>query len=151
MTATTTATNKSIAPTSVASGGVALSNSATASPETDTPTNCVLIYAAGSEGARLSQVYAALRATTVAARIYLFRGNDAAGTTKRLLRSRLLTAYTHSTTSVDPTSAQQPDFGWSDSIPLLLGPNESLWAGISVAQTSTPIVMHAEGGKYSTP
>lgn len=146
-----TVLNKSIAPTGTITGGVALGNTAVTSPETDTPANCVLILAAGSEGARLSQVYAALRATTVAGRIYLFRGNDAGGTTKRMLRSRLLTAYAHSTTSADPTAAQQPDFGWTDANPLILGPNESLWGGISTAQTNSPIVMHAEGGKYNTP
>ncbi len=149
--AITAATNKSIAPTGIASAGIPLGNTALTSPETDTPANAVLIYSAGPEGARLSQVYTALRATSVQARIYLFRGNDAAGTTKRMLKSRLTTAYTHSTTSADPTAAQQPDFGYTDTAPLLLGPNESLWAGVSVAQTNSPYIVHAEGGKYNQP
>jgi hypothetical protein len=148
---TTTQTNKSIAPTSVITGSADLLNAATASPETTAPTNTVKILDAGSEGARLTQVYSAIRATTVAGRIYLFRGSDAAGTVKRLLKSRLLTAYTHSTTSADPTIGNQPDFGYSETAPLLLGPGESLWAGCSIAQTSTPIAIHAEGGRYNTP
>lgn len=147
---TSTATNKSIAPTSILTGGVALSATAVANQDTDTPTNTVKLLDGGTEGARLSKVYAALRNTTVAARIYLFRGSDSAGTTKRMITSKAITAYTQSTTT-DPTTAQAPDFGFTDTAPFLLGPGESLWAGVSVSQTGTPIVMHGEGGKYNTP
>lgn len=147
--ASSTVLNKSIAPTSILTGAAAV-GSALSGVDTDTPTNAVKILDAGSEGARLSSVFVALRNTTVAGRVVLFRGNDASGTTKKVLKSKDLTAWATSTT-VGPSSVQAPDFGYSDAVPLILGPNESLWAGVTTAQTGTPVVVHAEGGKYNTP
>lgn len=147
---TTTQTNKTIAPTSVLTGRAVLNGAAVTGQDTDTPTNTVKVLEAGSEGARITSVYTALSGTIVATRTLLFIGNDATGTTKRVVGSKAHTAYTHSS-STDPTAAQAPAFAFSDNAPLILGPGESLWAGQLAAQTGSPIVVHAEGGKYNTP
>lgn len=144
----TTDKNKSIAPTSIGVGTVALGTNALGSTNTDTPSNAVKVMDAGSEGARISSVTLQPRDTVVATRVFLFRGNDAAGTTKRLIRSVVVAAGTFSTTAATPASV---DFGFNDSAPLFLGPGESLWAGQTVAQATSALIVNAEGGRYNTP
>lgn len=147
---TSTATNKSIAPVATLTGEVGLGATAVTGQDTDTPTNAVKVLDAGSEGARLFRVNTKVRNTVVACRVLLFRGSDSSGTTKRLLKSAAVAAYTWSTTS-EPVGTNEPDFGYTDSAPLILGPGESLWAAMTVAQTGSPILVNAEGGKYMVP
>ena len=92
-------------------------------------------------GARISRLTALARATNTATELQLYVSPDG-GATKRFIKSVLLAAYT-----VAATTAQTGgDFGYTDSSPLLLAPNETLYVGISV--TNTGIVFDAQGSAY---
>jgi hypothetical protein len=92
-------------------------------------------------GARISRLTALARATNTATELQLYVSPDG-GTTKRFIKSVLLPAYT-----VAATTAQTGgDFGYTDSSPLLLAPNETLYVGISVSNTG--IVFDAQGFAY---
>ena len=92
-------------------------------------------------GARISRLTALARATNTATELQLYVSPDG-GTTKRFIKSVLLPAYT-----VAATTAQTgADFGYTDSSPLLLAPNETLYVGISVSNTG--IVFDAQGFAY---
>ncbi|MCA3505091.1 MAG: hypothetical protein IOD05_17930 [Rhodobacter sp.] len=92
-------------------------------------------------GVRISRLTALARATNTATECQLFVSHDG-GTTKRFIKSVLLPAYTVATT----TAQTGADFGYSDSAPLPLGPNDTLYVGISV--TNTGIVFNAQGFAY---
>jgi len=92
-------------------------------------------------GARITRITALARATNTATELQLYRSPDG-GTTKRFIKSVLLSAYTVATT----TAQTGGDFGYTDSSPLLLAPNETLYVGISV--TNTGIVFDAQGFAY---
>lgn len=92
-------------------------------------------------GVRISRLTAFARATNTATECQLFVSQDG-GTTRRFIRSVLLPAYTVATT----TAQTGGDFGYSDASPLLLGPNDTLYVGISV--TNTGIVFNAQGLAY---
>lgn len=114
----------------------------TANPTyTDTPTNTVQLLAAQTNGARIQKITALARATVSATELQLYVSADG-GTTKRLIMSKLMTAYTVAQT----TGQTAIDFGYSDSSPLILSSLESLWVGIGV--TNTGIVFRAEGYAY---
>jgi len=92
-------------------------------------------------GARISRLTALARATNTATELQLYVSPDG-GTTRRFIKSVLLPAYT-----VAATTAQTGgDFGYTDSSPLLLAPNETLYVGISVSNTG--IVFDAQGLGY---
>ena len=92
-------------------------------------------------GARITRLTALARATNTATELQLYVSPDG-GTTKRFIKSVLLPAYT-----VAATTAQTgADFGYTDSSPLLLAPNETLYVGISVSNTG--IVFDAQGFAY---
>jgi hypothetical protein len=92
-------------------------------------------------GARITRLTALARATNTATELQLYVSPDG-GTTKRFIKSVLLPAYT-----VAATTAQTgADFGYTDSSPLLLAPNETLYVGISVSNTG--IVFDAQGLAY---
>jgi len=92
-------------------------------------------------GVRISRLTALARATNTATELQLFVSHDG-GTTKRFIRSVLLPAYTVATTSAQAGQ----DFGYTDAAPLILGPNDTLYVGISV--TNTGIVFNAQGLAY---
>ncbi len=107
----------------------------------DTPTTSVLLVTAGPNGARATKITALARATVTATELQLFISYDA-GTTKKLINSKLMAAYT-----VAQTTGQTPvDFGYSDLNPLLLAANAQLFVAIGV--TNTGIVFSAEWGDY---
>jgi hypothetical protein len=92
-------------------------------------------------GARITSIKALARATNTATELQLYVSPDG-GTTKRFIKSALLAAYT-----VAATTAQTGgDFGFTDSSPLILAKNETLYVGISV--TNTGIVFDAQGFGY---
>jgi|LakMenEpi03Aug12_release.lakeMendotaPanAssembly.Ray.scaffolds.fasta_scaffold111755_4 hypothetical protein len=94
-----------------------------------------------ANGARITRLTALARATNTATELQLYVSNDG-GTTKRLIRSVTLPAY-----SVVQTAGQTAaDMGYSDSAPLILGASEILYVGIGV--TNTGIVFRAEGFGY---
>lgn len=108
---------------------------------TDAPTNTVQLVAVQTNGARITKVTALARATVTATELQLYVSSDG-GTTKRLIASKLMSAYTVAQT----TGQTAADFGFTESIPLILAANESLWAAIGV--TNTGIVFRAEGFAY---
>jgi hypothetical protein len=88
------------------------------------PTNAVLLATAGANGARLTKLQAIpCESITTANQIQLFRSVDG-GTTKYFADSALMAVYTMAQTTEAPTT----DFGYSDDNPLILQPNERLYA-----------------------
>jgi hypothetical protein len=94
-----------------------------------------------ANGARITRLTALARATVSATELQLYVSNDG-GTTKRLIRSILMAAYTVAQT----TGQTAVDMGYSDSAPLILGASDTLYVGIGV--TNTGIVFRAEGFGY---
>lgn len=94
-----------------------------------------------ANGARITRLTALARATNTATELQLYVSNDG-GTTKRLIRSVLMAAYTVAQT----TGQTATDFGYSDSSPLILSASETLYVAIGV--TNTGIVFRAEGFGY---
>jgi hypothetical protein len=94
-----------------------------------------------ANGARITRLTALARATATATELQLYVSNDG-GTTKRLIRSILMAAYTVAQT----TGQTAVDMGYSDSAPLILGASDTLYVGIGV--TNTGIVFRAEGFGY---
>jgi hypothetical protein len=94
-----------------------------------------------ANGARITRLTALARATNTATELQLYVSNDG-GTTKRLIRSVLMAAYTVAQT----TGQTATDFGYSDSSPLILNASETLYVAIGV--TNTGIVFRAEGFGY---
>jgi hypothetical protein len=94
-----------------------------------------------ANGARITRLTALARATNTATELQLYVSNDG-GTTKRLIRSILMAAYTVAQT----TGQTAVDMGYSDSAPLILSASEILYVGIGV--TNTGIVFRAEGFGY---
>jgi hypothetical protein len=94
-----------------------------------------------ANGARITRLTALARATNTATELQLYVSNDG-GTTKRLIRSILMAAYTVAQT----TGQTAIDMGYSDSAPLILGASDTLYVGIGV--TNTGIVFRAEGFGY---
>lgn len=107
---------------------------------TTAPTNTVALFTAGANGSRVTRIGAIPQATVTAAQLQLFRSRDA-GTTKYVFGSALQAAYTMATTTAAPAT----DFGYSDDNPLILSPNEVLYAASSVTQT---VAFNAEGADY---
>lgn len=94
-----------------------------------------------ANGARITRLTALARATNTATELQLYVSNDG-GTTKRLIRSVTLPAYT-----VVQTAGQTAmDMGYSDSAPLILSASDTLYVGIGVSNTG--IVFRAEGFGY---
>jgi hypothetical protein len=94
-----------------------------------------------ANGARITRLTALARATNTATELQLYVSNDG-GTTKRLIRSILMAAYTVAQT----TGQTAVDMGYSDSAPLILSASDTLYVGIGV--TNTGIVFRAEGFGY---
>lgn len=108
---------------------------------TDSPTNSVQLLAAQTNGARIQKITALARAANTATECQLYVSADG-GTTKRFIKSVLMSAYT-----VAATTAQTgADFGYTDPSPLILSSSESLWVAIGV--TNTGVVFRAEGYAY---
>lgn len=108
---------------------------------TDTPTNTVQLLGSSTNGARITKLTALARATNTATECQLYVSPDG-GTTKRLIDSKLMAAYTVAQT----TGQAKTDFGFSESAPLILQAGESLWVGIGVSNTG--VVFRAEGFSY---
>lgn len=108
---------------------------------TDSPSNSVQLLAAQTNGARISKITALARATNTATECQLYVSSDG-GTTKRFIKSVLMSAYT-----VAASTAQTgADFGYTDYAPLILSSSDSLWVAIGV--TNTGVVFRAEGYAY---
>lgn len=107
----------------------------------DTPTNTQKVATMGANGGRVTKLSALARATNTATELQLFVSYDA-GTTKQLINSKLMAAYT-----VAQTTGQLPtDFGYSDDLPMILAANAELYVAIGVSNTG--VVFHAEWADY---
>lgn len=106
---------------------------------TDAPANTVLLMTAGADGAILTRLSAIPRATVTASSLVLFVSNDG-GTTKRLVNSELMAAYTLNATTAIPETA----FGaYNEVTPMRLGGGDQLYVGSQVA-IAGGIVFNAE-------
>lgn len=107
----------------------------------DSPNNAVELVPSQSKGCRLTKITALARATNTATELQLFTSSDS-GTTKKLVDSAVMAAYTVAQT----TKQTKTSFGLSESEPLVLAAGESLYACIGVSNTG--VVFRAEGGGY---
>lgn len=120
--------------------GVAVCTTAN-STYSDSPTNTQKLLTAGPNGARVTKITALARATNTATELQLYVSYDG-GTTKKLINSKLMPAYT-----VAQTTGQAPtDFGYAEDSAMILAANAEIYAAIGV--TNTGIVFHAEWGDY---
>lgn len=117
--------------TAVATAAAAITN--------DTPTNTVELLTAGADGCIVTRLTAIPRATVTASSLVLFVSIDG-GTTKRLIDSELMAAYTMATTTAVPETAFA---NYTETTPLRLPANAKLYAGSQVALASG-IVFRAE-------
>lgn len=105
----------------------------------DTPTNTVLLVTAGADGAILTRLTAIPRATVTASSLVIFISKDS-GTTKRLLDSELMAAFTVATTTAIPETVFTM---YNETTPLRLEAGDQLYVGSQVALASG-IVFRAE-------
>lgn len=105
----------------------------------DAPTNTVLIATAGADGALLTKLSAIPRDTVTASALYLFISADS-GTTKRMVDSALMAAFTvAATTDNKPTIFD----AITETTPIRLEAGDELYVGSAVALASG-IVFNAE-------
>lgn len=108
---------------------------------TTSPTNTVLLITAGANGARVTRVGAIpLETLASAVQLQLFRSRDA-GATRLFFESAVAGPCTMADTTEVPTA----DFGFSDDNPLILAPNERVYAAVRVAKQ---ITFNAEWADY---
>lgn len=88
----------------------------------------VKLATAGPNGALLFLVTATPRTTVTATQLQLYRSDDA-GVTLSVFRLKAMSAYTLAATTDTPAT----DFGFSESSPLRLAPNQEIWAATGVA------------------
>lgn len=95
----------------------------------DTPTNTEEIATAGSDGALITSLSFVPRATVTATALYLFVSKDN-GTTKRLIDSELMAAYTMAATTATPETKFA---NISESTPIRLEAGDKLYVSAGVA------------------
>lgn len=111
----------------------AMANAATAQatfPPTTSPSNTVLLVTAGTNGGRLTRLEGCPQETTTANNLQAYRDNGTAGVSKYLFKQVTLT----STVSAS-AAASNGDFGYSDTNPLILQPNERIYIAVGVAKS----------------
>lgn len=105
----------------------------------DAPTNTVELLTAGSDGAILTRLTAMPRATVTASSLLLYVSSDG-GTTKRLVDSALMAAFTVATTTAIAVTSFST---YTETAPLRLAAGDKLYVGSQVALASG-IVFRAE-------
>lgn len=90
--------------------------------------NVLLLLTAGASGAVVYGLKATPRATVTATRLELYLSKDS-GTTKRLIKSVLMSAHTVATTTAIPST----DFGFTETAPYRLAATDRLYVGIGVS------------------
>jgi len=95
----------------------------------DAAANTVELLTAGADGSIVTALSAIPRATVTASSLVLFLSKDA-GTTKRLIDSELMTAYTATTTTAIPETKFA---NIAESYPLRLEAGDKLYVGSQVA------------------
>lgn len=96
---------------------------------TDAPTGLVLLSQAGAKGAIVKRIWAIPRASVTASCLLLFISHDQ-GATYRLIDSETMPLQNLNTTTA---IAETPFGNYTASDPLILGPNDRLYAGSQVA------------------
>lgn len=109
----------------------------------DSPSNTALLATAGANGGRVTRVSVTPRTSITATHGQLYLSKDA-GTTKRLINTALMTAYTFSGATEIPTT----DFGYSDDNPLILEAADRLYVAIGVTPGAGDICFFAEWADY---
>lgn len=101
------------------------------------PANSVLLGTAGAEGGILTSLSAIPRATVTATALYVWSSTDG-GTTKNLIASALMAAYTLAATTENARTPFKHADGTviSETAPLRLQANEKLYVGIGVTLAS---------------
>ena len=99
-----------------------------------TVTNSVLLATAGADGSILTSLSAMPRATVTATALWIWSSIDS-GTTKNLIASALMPAYTLAATTENTRTVFKHADGTviSESAPLRLAAGEQLYVGIGVA------------------
>lgn len=105
----------------------------------DSPTNTVELLTAGADGAILTRLTAIPRATVTASSLVLWISKDG-GTTKRMVDSALMAAFTVATTTAVAVTSFST---YSETTPLRLAAGDKLYVGSQVALASG-IVFRAE-------
>jgi len=95
----------------------------------DAPTGTVELLTAGTDGALVTKLTCMPRATVTASSLLLFISKDS-GTTKRLIDSELMSAFTVTTTTAIP---ETPFANISETTPLRLEAGDKLYVGNQVA------------------
>lgn len=121
----------------------AVSTAACVIGSADAPTNTTLLCTAGAEGALVTRIVSMPRATITATAMYLFISKDG-GTTKRLIDSELIAAYTLAATTAVPETAFA---NISEATPLRLEAGDELYIGAAVA-LSAGIVTRCESTDF---
>lgn len=122
--------------TAVATTAVALTGAG--SLDNDTPSNTVLLgTASATDGGVITSLSAIPRATVTATALYLWSSKDN-GTTKSLIASALMPAYTLAATTENTRTVFKHADGTviSDTAPLRLQAGEQLYVGIGVSLAS---------------
>lgn len=116
---------------------------AVATVTTDAPTNTVLLFTAGVNGAILTRLWAIPRATVTASSLVIWISSDT-GTTKRIKDSIVMPAQTVATT----TAITYSQFtNYTETTPLRLKAGDQIYVGSQVALASG-IVFTAEFTDY---
>ncbi len=109
----------------------------------DSPTNTVLLFTAGTNGAIMTRLRAMPRSTVAATSVDMFVSNDG-GTTKRLVDSELMSAYTFAANTAKPDTLLA---NYNEQSPLRLGAGDQVYVGSEVA-LAAGIVFVAEYTDY---
>jgi hypothetical protein len=119
----------------VATGVVSLTSSGV--EQSATITNSVLLLTAGADGSILTSLSAIPRATVTATALWIWSSTDG-GTTKNLIASALMAAYTLAATTENTRTVFKHADGTviNETAPLRLAAGEKLYVGIGVALAS---------------
>ena len=107
----------------------AIVTGAQASLDGNTPTNTVVLLAAGTDGALLTRLYAVPRATVTASSLRVWISKDA-GTSKQLIGSVLMAAHTVADTTAIPVTTFTR---FTETEPMRLEAGDEIYVGSAVA------------------
>jgi hypothetical protein len=109
----------------------------------DSPTNTQLLLTAGAEGCVATKLTAMPRATVAATSLLLFQSSDG-GTTKRLINSVKMLAYTVATSTATPITVFT---SITETVPIRLAAGDKLYVSIAISLAGG-IVFAAEYTDY---
>jgi hypothetical protein len=115
----------------------------TAETSYTTPVNTALLFTAGSNGSRVTKITSMPRATVTATNLLLFVNAAPSNTQLFLIDSVLMAANTLATNTATPRT----DWGYSDTTPLYIAANASVYVAAQVA-LANGIVTKVEYADY---